>query len=641
MLVNTHLFSPVVRDGVPPEDSMYYESFYEEVVKYIHNGYSVGGTRITGDHFWYLNFWKIRGLDHNLGRKRIIAPRFIELDYKYYNHLETCRKESKNMCVLKRRQVGMTEKHSALGGKEFSFYPGSQVVYVAGLDFYTNQLLTNTRRGLDDLFNTEFYKRRQPDRFDYFMASYVDYVENEDGKKTAVTKGFLSEIYGITAKNNPQAVSSRSPSLIIFEEAGIFPGLRQAYRFVKPSLYAEGKKVGLAIIVGTGGQMEKGADELEYVFYNPDEFDMLSFDLSEFDDDIEPGTKRVGYFIPDWSFYKIDKDGNDLKEESIAELDKARIDAEGTDSYNELVITMPRKPSDAFLLPQGGYFGKDTAGRLNKTRSNILTHAELMDKKRTGRLEWIKEGKLILGVEFIDDPFEGDVEIYEMPLTLNDSGKVVDYDPGLNVPFGLYKQGTDSYDKDQALNSESKGASIIRKRFFNADHTANLWAAKCFMRAENAYKFFENTAKMAWMYNTQNLVEWSNILIFDWYKRNDLEHLLRLRPDLAISKWINNPSVDNRYGIDPSSKREWLKLLKQLLKEPGECERMLDLDMIRAFINFRLEPGYNCDLTITSSLCAVQLYEDDLEDQQGQEKKSSGPMYGYRKVNGKIIRVSR
>ena len=95
--VNTSQFSPVVKNGVPPEDSMYYHSFYQENVKYINEGYTVGGVRITGDHYWFLNFWPIRGYNDETKRKSIIRPKFLEMQYDYAHYLEDARNKEKNM----------------------------------------------------------------------------------------------------------------------------------------------------------------------------------------------------------------------------------------------------------------------------------------------------------------------------------------------------------------------------------------------------------------------------------------------------------------------------------------------------------------------------------------------------------------
>jgi hypothetical protein len=180
MFKSSGKWSPVISDGIPTIDSIYYDSFWEENRSYIFDGYSIGNERITGDHYWYLNFWKIRGLDYALGRKGIIPPRFIDMDYEYFHIVDKARKLGKNVVVAKARQKGFTEKHAAIGGKEFTFYRASQTVFVAGMEFYSDMLMGSCIRGLNDLHETEFYKRRMPNRDDYVMASYIDEVEDED-----------------------------------------------------------------------------------------------------------------------------------------------------------------------------------------------------------------------------------------------------------------------------------------------------------------------------------------------------------------------------------------------------------------------------------------------------------------------------
>ena len=158
MWINTSLFSPVLKDPSPPDDSMYYDSWWYDQRNIIMNdGYKVGGQSITGDHYFYLNFWKIRGIDYNTRRKGIISPRFLEMDHEYFHHVDKARLFSKNVGLVKGRQTGFSEKHACMIGKEYSFYPGSQSVIVSGLDKYTKTTMGFVRRGLNSLSSTEFY----------------------------------------------------------------------------------------------------------------------------------------------------------------------------------------------------------------------------------------------------------------------------------------------------------------------------------------------------------------------------------------------------------------------------------------------------------------------------------------------------
>lgn len=637
MFKETSKWSPALSEGTPPYGSMYFESFWEENTSYIMDGYSIGDERITGDHYWYLNFWKIRGLDRSTGRKSIISPRFLDMDHEYFHVVERARELGKNVSVVKARQKGFTEKHAAIGGKEFSFFRASQTVYVAGMEFYSDMLFNSCVRGLDDLFDSEYYKRRSPNRADYIRAAFVDEVEDDDGNTTKVTKGYLSEIYKITAKNNPQAVSSRSPSLIVFEESGVFPGVIETYGFVKPSLISEGRSTGMAIFVGTGGEMGKGAEELEYIYYHPEEFNCLTFDLSDFDKTVPKGTKNVGYFCPATKYRIIDSDGNSLIEPSLKDIMRVREETKGTQSEYKTIIADPLVPSESFMIQGGGFFGEKVALALNARKVELNQTPALTEFVERGRLEWVYDptGR-IMDVDFIQDP-SGTVLIFEHP-EWRKSGREEARE--YNIIDNMYKGGIDSYDKDEANTSTSKGAALIYKDFINTNYTFGFWVARLIERPEEAETFYENSAKLHFYYHARALIEYSNIRIFDWWKKNGFEEFLRERPEFVISAWIKQSKVENRYGIDPNSKIHWLGLLKKKLLDPEFIKRIHDVEIINAFLKFVLDPKYNCDITIAAALTAVQEQEDkEIIVNDKPIEKERRLLQRYTTVNGRIVKM--
>lgn len=630
-------WSPVLNDGIPPIDSIYYDSFWEDNYRYIMDGYTNGDERITGDHYWYLNFWKIRGLNYNTGRKEIISPRFIDIDHDYYHVVEQARDiQKKNVVVVKTRQVGFTEKHAALGGKEFTFFRASQTVFVAGKEFYSDMLFNSCLRGLNDLVDSEFYKRRLPDRNDYVKASFVDEEFDDEGNAKRIVKGYMSEIYKITAKDNPQAVSSRSPSLIVFEESGVFPGVIRTYGFVEPSLISEGKSTGFAVFVGTGGEMGKGAEELEHIFYHPDEFNCMTFDLSQYDSDVPKGTKMVGYFVPSNRYHIVDVDGNSLIAESTADRLKKREDAKGTIKEYEEITQRPLVPHEAFMIQGGGFFGRQVSTKLNARKVKLNQDPSLTEFVERGRLEWLLDDETgrIIDVEFVRDS-DGPVLIIEHPEWRKNQP---DDKPGDPIE-GMYKAGTDSYDKDEANSSTSKGSVHILKDFYSPEYSSGFWAARLIERPEEAETFYEDSAKLCFYYFAMNLIEYSNIRIFDWYKKNGFEYLLRERPEFILATWIRNSKVENKYGIDPNSKIHWLGLLKKKLLDDNFVNQLFDVEEINAFLKFKLDPKYNCDITISASLTAVQEQEDkEIIINEEPILKVRKPMPVFVTQNGRLIK---
>ena len=135
-------------------------------------------------------------------------------------------------------------------------------------------------------------------------------------------------------------------------------------------------------------------------------------------------------------------------------------------------------------------------------------------------------------------------------------------------------------------------------------------------------------------YNATNLIEWSNVRIFDWYLRNGLEHLLKERPYFVTSTIIKDSKMNNKYGIDPSTKIHWLKMLSDYLDE-NSVAQMDDTYQIERLAKFRYEPRgkYNCDTTISSALCIVNMQDDLIEMETDREERvyKEEPMFSYRR----------
>lgn len=619
MYVNTKLFSPVIIDGYTRANPLSYEyrEWWHEQKRRCLEGYTVGGIYIPGDYYWYLNFWKIRGKDPKTGRKTLIAPRFVDMDLEYFLAVEKARNAGKHLVVVKARQKGFSEKHAALLGKEFTFFAHSQSIITAGEEKYSNATMRMCIRGLNALKDTEFYKRRQPDTLEYVQAKYK-IIENG----IPAWKGIHSEIYNMTSKNNAQATIGKSPSLIVFEEAGKFPGLIDSFKYIQPALEAEGgEKTGFAIIVGTGGDMEKGAAELEQMFYNPEAYDMMSY-KNEYEED--GGQESIGYFVPAWKFKMVDSEGNSLKEESInyigTKRETARTSKKAQDFINAITQD-PLVPSEAFMRTGGNMFN---AAILNTQYARLRNEKALTDMADRGRLEWTKDdlGK-ISGVRFIHDE-NGALLIFEHP----------DLDENDEVYLNLYVAGTDSYDKDEANTSDSKGSCSIYKMFKDTNSTSNMFAARYTDRPATADKFYEETAKLCMYYKSPNLIEWSNVGIFNWYKNNGFEGYLKERPAIAYAN-VKDSKVNNKYGVDPGTKLEWLIMYRDYIEQYSEI--MYDPYQIDRAIKFKNDRNYNCDVTISSSLAVCHARDNiNIKINQNQGATIKEEFFHYKSNQGKI-----
>jgi len=101
-------------------------------------------------------------------------------------------------------------------------------------------------------------------------------VTDEFGKQ--VEDGYKSSIIGITTKNNPDRVRGIRGRLILWEEAGKFKDILQAWQIARPSVEdTGGNAYGLMMAFGTGGSVGADFEGLKEMFYHPDGYNIASY----------------------------------------------------------------------------------------------------------------------------------------------------------------------------------------------------------------------------------------------------------------------------------------------------------------------------------------------------------------------------
>jgi len=368
--------------------------------------------------------------------------------------------------------------------------------------------------------------------------------------------------------------------------------------------------------------MDKGAAELEEIFYNPDAYNMMSF-RNDYED---TSTEDIGYFCPAWKFKLVDDEGNSLKENSLNMIEKAREiarKARSADAYVTTITQDPIVPSEAFMRTGGNMFNQ---ALLNQQFALIRNSKALNNMADRGRLDWRKDSKgQTIGVDFIHDD-NGELLIYEHP-ELDSSGKAF---------LNLYVAGTDSYDKDEANSSDSKGSCSMYKMFKDSNSTSNIFVARFTDSPKTAEKFYEETAKLCYYYQAPNLIEWSNIAIFNWYRNNGFEGYLKERPMIAYAN-VKESKVRNKYGVDPGTKTEWLILYRDYIEEYSDV--MYDSHQIERAIKFRNEKKYNCDITISSALAITHAKDCiNIKVNRDQHKTKKEEFFHFKSNNGNLVK---
>jgi hypothetical protein len=601
----------------------YYVDWWTKQEKRCLEGYDVGGVHITGRHYFYLNFWRIKTKEKGKG---YIPPRFLDIDKMFFDDIDEALRLRLNYLVLKRRQIGVSEK--VVGGNiayDFTFFPGAESLIIAGEAQFADQSFDKLKNGLDEMSRFSdsnsadaFFKRRTIDNQEVIKSGF-------DWKGTV--KGFKSVVYKRVAKHNTQIASGLSVlSTVFFEEAGRFPDMDIVDGMVTP-IMEEGGIIGIGkikIYVGTGGEMDKGAALLEQYFYNPEEYNLLSFknDWDDTPDDVlAQGGGRCARFFPAWLYYVTDYDGNSYKDIGEVLLSEKRSKIKDPIKLHTEKTQMPLKPTEAFL--RSGKSPFDVV-KLEEQKNRIIKN-NVISTYKWGRLDPVVDanGK-ITGMQWetgnpSEFDHEGDLKypicVIDFPIKpkgakhKSDSGLVMLNDARYD---NIYFAGTDSYDKDQAYSSDSLGSISI---FLGDVHDqlstieGRKFVARMTWRPSKKEKFFKMSAYMCMYYGAMNLIEWSNITIFDWYKNNEFEHYLKERPAITYAT-VKDSLMTNKYGVDPQTKYIWENNFKEYIQ--SYAYRWWDKVGVERAIAYRASTEnkrYNCDITIGEML-AFQNFKD-------------------------------
>lgn len=85
-----------------------YMEFWNEQYLRCRHGMTVNGYTITGDNYFFLNFFQLMDLDNTdkAGGGRVyIFPAFYAGQYEWFHYVELCKRLRLNACIMKSREV--------------------------------------------------------------------------------------------------------------------------------------------------------------------------------------------------------------------------------------------------------------------------------------------------------------------------------------------------------------------------------------------------------------------------------------------------------------------------------------------------------------------------------------------------------
>lgn len=619
-----------------PKGTTEYYTYWDKEHDYCINGYTAeDGDYITGYNYFYLNYCPIQRIVYKettnkkgekvLKRTREQAfPDFYDYDYYYFQAIERAQSEGKHLCVAKARRKGYSYKGGSMLCRNFFLIPGSKsYVYASNKQYLTDDgILTKAWDYMDFVDeHTAWGKKRQVANTSMRRRASM-LVTDEFGNKIEV--GYKSEIIGVSLKDNPDAVRGKAGMLILWEEAGTFSELGQAWQIARPSVEQDGVAFGLMIMFGTGGDQGDAVASLRTAFYDPKSYNCIGFE--NIWDEAAQG-KQCGFFIPQHTNLDIrdehgnriymDEDGNTLHEQSrkfILDLrDEELKNAKSSQDVDRYVAEHSETPAEAFTELTGNIFPKKD---LQKQLSRIRTNKKLQNHKQVGDLLWVN-GE----ISWIPKK-NGDILNYPLPKTADPTGSIVIWEhPVKDAPVGLYIAGTDPYDHDQA-GTNSLGSTFIYKRIQNFESYHDIIVAEYTGRPKTAEEYYENVRKLLVYYNARLMYENERKGLFAYFTNKHCDYLLADQPDI-ISDIVSNSKVQRRKGCHMSKEikiwgegkiKEWLE------EELSPGEPRLTTILSEPFLEELIQYNDKGNFDRVMAFMQIMVYREQLYNVQVKQK---------------------
>lgn len=617
-----------------PKGTTEYMSFWTTEQQRCLEGYTANdGDYISGYNYFYLNYCPINRIVNKLVNGKIkpvnevTFPDFWDYDYYYFQAIEEASQYGKHLCVLKSRRKGYSYKAASMMCRNYYLIPNSaSYVYASNKQYLTDDgVLTKAWNYMDFIDeHTAWGKKRSVNTQLRRRAGM--WVKDEYGNQIEI--GYKSEIIGVTLKDNPDIVRGKKANLILFEEAGSFKELADAWQIARPSVEIDGVAFGLMVAYGTGGDEDSNFFTLKDMFYHPDGYNCMGLP-NIWDENV--ANTECGFFIPQYANMDLrDEDGNRLymdndgntstipaREYVLSERRKVIEHSTSSVAVDRYVAERPITPAEACLEFNGNIFPKkELQEQLGKIRTNKL----LQNRKQVGDLVWEKDGSLKWILKK-----NGDITHY--PLNKNDdpTGSVVIWEhPVKDTPNGLYIIGVDPYDHDQSTTT-SLGSCLVYKRFQGFEQYYDIIVAEYTGRPETAEEFYENVRKLAIYYNARILYENQNKGMFPYFIAKHCDYLLADQPDI-INDIVSNSKVNRRKGCHMTKQiKQWgERLIKDWLNEekaPGHknLHDILSEPLLEELISYNDLGNFDR----TCALIQVMIYREQLYNVVVKEKKKT------------------
>ena len=575
-----------------PYGSKKYRTFWEEEFNRCINGYTVGKYHITGDNYFYLNYYRmdiiVEGSEGGQGRSESF-PKFLSKQYEWFHYVEMASKLHLDVCALKARGVGWSEMTASMSVCPYTVKRKYKVLLTCIDDAKWTPLKNKC------WFNLDWLNQHTGRGMRHVRLAVNNVDTKRATKKSAdgTEYGWGSEIDSVIANTSDKIRGDRRDRLI-YEEAGSNSILTESWIKGKALVELGGKHFGLRIALGTGGD-DMALGGLRTMFYNPSAYDVLPYKNYDTDD----GRPEItAFFLPAHKFA----------------LTSEYLDNRGVTNWPKLkkhFEAQRAKLLDKDYLTECAEHCFTPREALSKHGDNVFDSTAIAERLVQIKVQksYTKPKKLTL----LWDPSKGNGKEYLLVKENSNSPLLVveppEIDPNTNKPYkNLYVAGIDAIDmgrKDSASDSDvSDFCVVVKRRVFGMKDAK--YVAMYKYRPEDIRQAYDVTLKLLTWYNCKAMLEYTKISIQTYFKDLNKTNLFMSRPAIALTGNAKNSKNSKQLIGLPATEaviRHGLELIANFIADYWhtiDYEEMLD-----QMLNYTYENKRKFDIIAAMIQCEI------------------------------------
>ena len=586
-----------------PYNSKLHRDFWTEQHRRCKEGYEVNGYRITGDHYFFLNFYQLQQVQSvtiaGTGRTQQF-PTFMQQQYEYFHYIELQERKKLDILTLKARGVGWSEIQAQMGASRYTTTAKYITIYTAFYEDYllgTGGVVTKCWDNLEYLnTETEGGMRRLRQAVNTMYRKRQSLLD-----KDKTERGHMAEI-SATIVDKPRKLRGSRVDRIFFEEAGSNEHLIKLWIQSLALVSVQGNKFGTRIAFGTGGDEGPQLQGLEKMFFNPGDYNILPYRHKY----TKNGEFVISaYFVPQYACQAGFLDERGVTNQQLAKkfFENEREKLIGTlEDYLIYCQEYCFTPEEQLSRQGVNSFNQL---KLAEQRLEIELHKTTPVPER-GFLEWKYDtDNNIIGVKWTKNS-QGNILVIEKPLQ----------DQNANPVKNLYVAGIDSIDQgvqDSVVGEKgSKFCITVKKRMLG--NIGNQYVCVYLDRPQVAKEAYSVAQKILWWYGCKANLEDTKITFRQYLRERKWDNkMLMRRPQYGLQDSNGAVRFKNKtelWGTPGSPKMigHGLELITDYIEE--YCHTIFFIEMIDQLQRYSYENKGLFD--IVSAMIMTEIGDEDM-----------------------------